>query len=361
MSPDLYLCQFSVICLIGKHCRHTITTNSYSNFGLSSSIGRVPVLVICTFGASVFKFISSFATSYELFLVLTFFDAGASSATYATAVILALEWATTKKRNIVSNVIMIPNPFGGVFTAFVASQTHNFKLMLRIISLPGFLMIFYIWLAPESLRWLIATKQYDRTLATINRVAKINRIVPSKRTYEIIALKCKSIDNEVEKKDDATKPHLRDVLGSGQLVLRLIICIFCWIGCIFITFGLGVVSVTMSGDKYRNFAILSIAAFPCVFSSYFILKYMNRRWALCLCIVTSGSAILLSYYVQHEVTLSLAFFFLARFCIRNTTLVLYVYTGELWPTNIRSTVMGICSMFGRTGSILAPLIPLMVF
>jgi len=37
-----------------------------------------------------------------------------------------------------------------------------------------------------------------------------------------------------------------------------------------------------------------------------------------------------------------------------------MYTAEMFPTEIRHSLLGICSMFGRIGSMVAPQTPLLV-
>lgn len=59
-------------------------------------------------------------------------------------------------------------------------------------------------------------------------------------------------------------------------------------------------------------------------------------------------------------TVSLVLFFMGKIFIRHATQSMYVFTGELWPTSSRSTMLNTCSMFGRIGSILAPMTPLLV-
>lgn len=297
-----------------------------------------------------------------MFLVLTFFDAGLASAIYPTAFILSMEWAATTKRILVSSIVLAVYPFGEVFTAFVASQTHNFKLLLRIISLPGLLLIVYIWLARESLRWLLVNKKYDRAMETVTRVAKINKIEPSQRTFDIIAAKCKSDQREAPNAATGSGyiAQLRTVFTSSELLMRFVICIIGWIACVFITYGTSVLSVSLPGDKYLNFAIVSFVTVPTALSSYVMLTYMRRRLALCLSMIISGATVIASYYVGYLPTLSLILFFVCKFFIRHSLMVVYVYTGELWPTSLRHTILGICSMFGRIGSILAPMTPLMV-
>lgn len=40
---------------------------------------------------------------------------------------------------------------------------------------------------------------------------------------------------------------------------------------------------------------------------------------------------------------------------------IYIYTIELFPTTARHRLMGICSMTGRIGAMVAPQTPLLVF
>lgn len=298
-----------------------------------------------------------------MLLVFTIFDAACSAAIYPTAFILGIEWAATKKRILVSSIILSVYPLGEVFTAFIASQTHNFKHTLRIIGLPSLLIIPYIWLARESLRWLLVKKKYDRAVETVGRVAKMNKIEPSPRTFDIIAAKCKSAgDGETD--DKASGPgyitQLKTVVTSSTLLMRFVICIIGWIAVIFLQYGTSIVSVSLPGDKYWNFSIVSLSTVPSVVSTYFMLTYMKRRWTFCSSMLLSGITIIASKYIASTQTFSLILFFLGKFFIRHSLLVMYVYTGEMWPTSLRQTILGICSMFGRIGSILAPLIPLMV-
>lgn len=327
---------------------------------LSDRFGRVPILIICSLGAGIFKFISSFSASYEMLLGLTVFDAGFSAAIYPTAFVLGMEWATTKRRILVSSVVISLYPFGEVFAAFVASQTHNFKYTLRIIGFPALLMIPYIWLSRESLRWLLVKKKYDRAVATVNHASKMNKIAPSQRTFDIIATKCSSVGDEVMDNSSGHIAQLKIVITSSTLLVRFVICIVGWIACVFLQYGTSVISVSLPGDKYWNFSFVSLSTIPAVFSTYFMLTYMKRRWTFCASMLMSGITIIASNYAANIPALSLILFFVGRFFIRHSLLVIYVYTGEMWPTSLRQTILGVCSMFGRIGSILAPMIPLMV-
>ena len=45
-----------------------------------------------------------------------------------------------------------------------------------------------------------------------------------------------------------------------------------------------------------------------------------------------------------------------KFCITCTFAIIYVYSAELYPTVLRQSAVGSCSIAGRFGSIIAPFI-----
>lgn len=53
-------------------------------------------------------------------------------------------------------------------------------------------------------------------------------------------------------------------------------------------------------------------------------------------------------------TLTLVLALLGKFGILAAIGVIYVYTGELFPTVIRNTAMSSCAMFARLGSSVSP-------
>lgn len=62
---------------------------------------------------------------------------------------------------------------------------------------------------------------------------------------------------------------------------------------------------------------------------------------------------------EHEGT-GLALFFLGKLAITFAFNSMYVFSAELFPTRVRSSALGACSLLGRLGSILAPQTPLLV-
>lgn len=60
------------------------------------------------------------------------------------------------------------------------------------------------------------------------------------------------------------------------------------------------------------------------------------------------------YFLYREVTV--AFLFCARACISGASQILYVYTAEVYPTEVRGLGLGIAAAVGSGGSVIMPYI-----
>ncbi|KRT83419.1 membrane transporter, partial [Oryctes borbonicus] len=77
--------------------------------------------------------------------------------------------------------------------------------------------------------------------------------------------------------------------------------------------------------------------------------------------ILSGIACLSFIFISDDNgKLRLLLFLLGKFFATISYTVLYLYTTEMFPTNVRHSLLATCSMFGRFGSMVAPQIPLLV-
>lgn len=306
---------------------------------------------------TIFKLIKSFTINYESFILLELFDAGFAAAVYPTTLILAMELSMANDRILVSCLVLASYPLGQASTALIASYAHNFRWMLRIMCLFGFSMITFYWLASESLRWLLVRKNFKRSTKTIEKALKINGIETSTIAYELITKTC---HNQINIQQNQPTEPIKLVLGNCLLLSRLIICTICWISGTFVTYGLSIISVSIPGDKYFNFMIVSFGAFIGTIMTYILLTYVSRRISISATLIITGCAVIAAKYFETNMILSLGLFFIGKCLIHHSFTSLYVFTIEMWPTSLRSSIMGICSMVARIGSITAPLTPLLV-
>ena len=67
----------------------------------------------------------------------------------------------------------------------------------------------------------------------------------------------------------------------------------------------------------------------------------------------------LCYYTGMNI-IQLLLFLMGKFGITISFAVVFVFTAELFPTELRHSMLGTCAMLGRIGSVIAPQTPLLV-
>ncbi|KAJ6648230.1 Solute carrier family 22 member 5, partial [Pseudolycoriella hygida] len=321
----------------------------------SDRFGRRTILIVGVMGSVIFAYIRSIAPNYATFTVFEFLDAGIGSVTYSASFILAMEWIGVKDRILLVTTITATYPFGQIFLGLTARAVQNFRLLLQIIYAPGVLILIYIWVAPESIRWLIVNGHKSRVLKTLSRAERINRVQLSQNTIELIT------SDEREKNTESLKVEkLTQVLRKRVLLIRLLVCTFAWISSAFVSYGISLTSVSLAGDKYYNFVVIAIAGIPAMVLCYYMMEYLGRRYTLFSSLLIGGASIICSKLMPPNLSaLSIILFFVGKLFITVAFTSLYIYTSELWPTNMRHSIMGLCSTMGRIGAMFAPFAPLL--
>lgn len=334
----------------------------------SDRFGRRTILIIGIFGSSTFAMIQSFSVNYSMFIMLEFLSNAASSIIYSAAFVLALEWVGVKNRIMLITLVTATYPLGQIFLGLTALLTQNFRILLRIISAPGFFIITYIWLAPESIRWLVVNGKHKQVAAIVTRAARINRIELSQNSLDLISNECRSGSHSVDTSNKGSEDSLKTTHNSiwtifqhRILLVRFLICAFGWMTNAFISYGISLTSVSLGGNKYINFMVIASAGIPAMLLCYIMLEKLGRRWCLFVSLAVGGSCIIASKILPPAYTIvSITLFFIGKCFITVSFTSVYVYTSELWPTNLRHSIMSLCSTSGRIGAMLSPLSPLLV-
>ena len=66
------------------------------------------------------------------------------------------------------------------------------------------------------------------------------------------------------------------------------------------------------------------------------------------------SALVLAFVPKSETGAVLAFYLIGKFAAGAGFNMVYLYTGEIFPTNLRSQAIGLCSMVSRVFCLCAP-------
>lgn len=152
---------------------------------LADWFGRHPVLIVSVFFTLVFGLAVAFSVNVTMFSTLRFFEgfwlAGITLSLYVLRIELCLPgWRFSM--TMVANFVELA---GQLLMPAVAMLCSDWQILQAIIVCPLFLMLFYIWLFPESLRWLLATHQFMRSKWQIENIAKKNNT--HQESHELIS------------------------------------------------------------------------------------------------------------------------------------------------------------------------------
>ncbi|KAG5868302.1 hypothetical protein JTB14_022786 [Gonioctena quinquepunctata] len=324
---------------------------------ISDRYGRKVILIWGMVLCGICGILRTFMPSYELFLAFEFLDAAFGAGTYICGFVLGVELVSPKKRVLTGIISSSCFAAGEIFTAGAAWLVQSWKPLIYILYSPIFLLLTYIWLVPESIRWNLSKGRVEQAKATLRKAAKVNGKELSENILEKLCTESCVESNEGDRKKD----RFIEALKSTTLTLRLINCCFCWITCVFLFYGLTLNSVSLAaGNKYLDFMLTALIEIPAYVCCTFMLDLFGRRWSVSGSYLLTGAACSAFLFVPADSHAgSLSIYLIGKFGATAAFTNLYVITSEMFPTNLRHSFMGCCSTFGRLGGMLAPQMPLL--
>ncbi|KAM7358479.1 organic cation transporter protein [Cochliomyia hominivorax] len=321
---------------------------------LADRFGRRTMLAIAGFFSSIMGIIRSFSTNYYMFLSFELLDMVVGSTLFPTSFLLAIELVGPKKRVAAATIITIFYSLGEALLGVLAEQFQNWRVLLRVLYVPAALHIFFLILLPESVRWLLSQGKDEKAVSILKKAARVNR----KTLAENILTNL--INSNKIKLESANESSYPIRLAIKTFFWRIFNCSFCWFTHTLVALGLSLNSVNLGGNKYKNFMLNGLVQVPGLILPLFIMNTVGRRFSLfgsmLVCALCMGATI---QFGKSGSSVELILFLIGKFAITCSFQVLYFFTSEIFPTNVRNSLLSLCSMIGRIGSMLAPQTPLL--
>ncbi|CAH2047609.1 unnamed protein product, partial [Iphiclides podalirius] len=326
---------------------------------ISDKWGRRAALVVSGSGAGLLGLCKSFAGSYTAYLVAEFLETVLGASVYPLSFVLMIEWLGVEQRILASLLLGIPLSAGAATLALLDYLTGYWRLWARIAYPPSFLLLFYPWLLPESVRWLVANNKLPQAARVIKQAARWNQVpIPEDAIDKMLTSQPEPV---VDKSavDDEEESLFRAFIKYGELRRRLLTCFAWWASAVFVFYGLAVRAHALAGSPHANYALLAAAELPALL--------VNTPFRCCrtrVLAVTSTQWWTIAPITSHpdvaaEGVYGTALFLAGKVGATMSLNALYVYTAELFPTRARQRLLAACSTCGRLGAILAPLTPLL--
>ncbi|XP_050446751.1 organic cation transporter protein-like isoform X2 [Cataglyphis hispanica] len=330
---------------------------------ISDRYGRRTFLTLATSLAGVSGLIHSFSVNYWMVLVFEFLDATMAAGIYSAGFILGVEMVKVKNRLLASTIMCCMFTTGEIMLGFFASWLRSWRMLLRVVYAPGLLAIFLPLVIPESVRWLLSKGKDDEVKKIYHKMARMNNLQVTDEAINIfkeLNVAENKTKSELAIELDERKPIVQ-VLHSSVILIRLLVCSFCWVTNTFVFYGLSLNSVAFAGDKYINFILVAVVEVPAFFLTWLLTDCIGRKPTLSGSFLLSGIFCFAIQFVPSGAWSygSLLLYMAGKLCITIAFSTIYIYTAELFPTTLRHSLLGFCSMTGRIGSILSPQTPLL--
>ncbi|XP_074662567.1 uncharacterized protein LOC141915059 [Tubulanus polymorphus] len=334
---------------------------------LADKYGRKPTVIYGTLVLVVTWVISAFSVNYIMFAAFRVIHGLITIAVGFATYVLACELFPASRRTYAGILVQVFWALSLLLLLCLAYFIRNWRHLnlvmglLPIIILPGY------WLIPESIPWLVANGKPDEAIAILKKAARCNRIslhVTSLENFKEDELAINDEEDE-ENLPEKYKHHHKDtfctVIRHPVTRKYTIILAWTWFVDAIAYFGLSFTATSLSGDPYINFCLTALVEIPAIFIALFLLERYGRRLPTSAFHLLAGIALLVTIFVPNKTSggtdlgiVILVLNLIGKSFVSAAYDSMYLYTPELFPTNLRNTGLGVCNVTSRIGAMIAP-------
>lgn len=318
---------------------------------LGDKLGRRPVLTLALALLVLAGLLPiCFPSTPDLFLVFLtsrFLSGFGGIGTFLMALCLSLEYVSSTYRYLVGILIQVPFTFGGILVALVSwAGVRAWKDLLLLLTLPNLLLLCYWKVLPESPLWVTSCSSHQPN--NTNRTVMVgNRQNQSLKDDQVM------IYSVAEKEVEEDDIHYLSMFRSRRMVARSLTLLFNWVVVMLAYFGITMTANTFYMDNlFLNYILVFAADFPSHLFCILGIERLGRRLLFGGCQALAGLTFLVGSFLPgyYQVVLTL----IGKFFVSAALSTMFVYTAELYPTRIRNTAVGTCSLVARIGGIISP-------
>ncbi|XP_061103249.1 organic cation/carnitine transporter 2-like isoform X3 [Conger conger] len=313
---------------------------------LSDRFGR-KIQLFTTIGVqTLFMFFQIFSTSWFMFSAFHFFIGMGAISNYMAAFVLGTEILSTRIRIIFSTVgVCIFFAIGYMLLPLMAFFIRDWRMLLIAINVSGVFHFFLWWFIPESPRWLLSQGRVEEAEAILRGAAKENGVTAPEVIFQPLQVEGEKLSHH----------NICDFVKFVNIRWITVMLSFVWWVVAIGYFALSLNTSSLLGDHFLNCFFSAVVEVPAYILAWPLFRSFPRRLSVVPMLVFSGAVLLSTQLIPTNLSsVSIALEMMGKFGVTVAFSILYPYTAELYPTVLRNTAIGICSMASQLGAIAAP-------
>ncbi|KAK3106458.1 hypothetical protein FSP39_020435 [Pinctada imbricata] len=355
---------------------------------LSDRFGRKKISVFSNFGLFTVGLGIAYAPNYQVFAGLRFLIGALQQGLVMTGAIMTLELLPRESR-------FFTEVFGSLLWATGVCLLSLIGYLMRgcswrtiqivLSAYSGYSVIQY-FIQEDSLRWLLINNKIKEAERIVRKAAKMNglnyddvikKVEERKKEKNKIMLEEMVVYNELTREEDRKNDIIMEletkedyqvqhynathIFREKRIFLNSLVVWIAWITDSLSYFALTLTSTSLAGDRYLNFFLMSVVEYPAVIIEYTCLNRIGRKGTTILfhmiCGISLASATLCREFAGGRdslVTMSLVFTLIGKMGATGAFSTMFLYTPEMYPTNLRNVGIGLSSSTARIGAMIAP-------
>ncbi|GFS14262.1 organic cation transporter protein [Elysia marginata] len=318
--------------------------------------GRKPAILVALVVQCASAIGTAFAPNWWAFVVLRFLTATGNMGLFMCPFVLSMELVGRMWRTFAGVAIQLFWGAGMFLLTLIAYLVRDWVDLQLATSIYAVTLLSLYWFLPESPRWLLTQGRVQEAKAVLEKVAEANGKTLPTNVLEIMSKTEK--DKEETPKNEG---GLLTICSYPVLAFRAMVIFVNWFVVVMVYYGLTLNVGSLGGSIYLNFFLSGAVETFANIVTIWALPRMGRKKFHCFSMILGGVAnvsFLIPVLVgKSNITwVGMLLSNIGKFGATGGFSTIYVFTAELFPTNLRNSVVGTSSMVARIGGIICPYI-----
>jgi len=367
-APQDVITEFELYC-DRKYLVSTIATVFFFGFmvgayvlsNISDRIGRLRTLSGITLATIALSAVGCLAWNIWVFLmvmgVFGFLIAGGTLVSF----VHSAEYLGNAKRHVAAVYLTCGFGIQQILIAVVSYYTSQWRYLFLLTLVSALVYLALMSRLDESPRYLFVKGNYFRLLQALTSVAQRNG---NNMFRERIKGKFSDLDSEseingidditVEEKESPSKAYtLYHLMIYKSLRLNTILCCLEWYIVSFSYYGTAFILPMLDANIYVMGVLMGISEICALLFNAWVLEFVGRKTCFAAAMFPAAICCALTAYTQNQWAL-LFYMTVMKFVLSSAFNSIYTLSSEAFPTVIRNTATGVCSLVARIGGMTAP-------